>query len=177
MTDQQKRDSLSVYGNPVCLTPHLERLASEGVTFDYAFTPYPVCVPSRVMTFTGRYSHVNRSRANSVWMQPGQDHLVKRLSDAGYTTALSGKNHCFQPDDLALFDSVWECGHGGPSEPSDENVSSFRQTHGVSGLGGRICSLMRPPEMAPPWARARWFQTSPELPRSFTANRSFCGEV
>ena len=95
MTDQQKRDSLSVYGNSVCRTPNLERLASEGVTFDYAFTPYPVCVPSRVMTFTGRYSHVNRSRANSVWMQPGQDHLVKLLSDAGYSTALSGKNHCF----------------------------------------------------------------------------------
>ena len=73
MTDQQKRDSLSVYGNPVCRTPNLERLASEGTIFDFAFTPYPVCVPSRVMTFTGRYSHVTRSRANSVLMQPDRN--------------------------------------------------------------------------------------------------------
>jgi arylsulfatase len=119
MTDQQKRDSLSVYGNPVCRTPNLERLAAEGIVFDYAFTPYPVCVPSRVMTFTGRYSHVNRSRANSVLMQPGQDHLTKILSNAGYVTALSGKNHCFQPDDLEQFDYVWECGHRGPVDPPD----------------------------------------------------------
>ena len=127
MTDQQKRDSLSVYGNPVCCTPNLERLASEGVIFDDAFTPYPVCVPSRVMTFTGRYSHVNRSRANSVLMHPGQDHLLKLLSEAGYETALSGKNHCFQPDDLNLFDYLWECGHGGPAKPPDENAKRAKQ--------------------------------------------------
>ena len=120
MTDQQKRDSLSVYGNSVCQTPNLERLASEGTVFDYAFTPYPVCVPSRVMTFTGRYSHVTRSRANTILMQPDQDHLIGRLNDAGYTTALSGKNHCFTRPDLDRFDFVWECGHGGPSDPPDE---------------------------------------------------------
>ena len=127
MVDQQKRDSISVYGNPVSRTPNLERLASEGTTFDYAFTPYPVCVPSRVMTFTGRYSHVNRSRANSVLLQPGQDHLIKLLSDAGYTTALSGKNHCFQAEDLARFDYIWGCGHGGPAEPPDETAAHAKQ--------------------------------------------------
>ena len=45
MTDQQKRDSLSVYGNPVCRTPNLERLASQGTVFDHAFTPYPSAYP------------------------------------------------------------------------------------------------------------------------------------
>jgi arylsulfatase A-like enzyme len=127
MTDQQKRDSLSVYGNPVCQTPNLERLASEGTIFDYAFTPYPVCVPSRVMTFTGRYSHNTRSRANSVLMQPDQKHLIKLMADAGYTTALSGKNHCFQPKDLGRFDYVWECGHGGPAEPPDKAAADAKQ--------------------------------------------------
>lgn len=127
MTDQQKRDSLSVYGNPVCRTPNLERLASEGTVFDYAFTPYPVCVPSRVMTFTGRYSHATRSRANTILMQPDQNHLLGLLNDAGYTTALSGKNHCFGPDDLNTFDYVWECGHGGPANPPDEAAAKAKQ--------------------------------------------------
>jgi len=127
MTDQQKRDSLSVYGNPVCNTPNLERLASEGVTFDYAFTPYPVCVPSRVMTFTGRYSHATRSRANTILMQPDQVHLVDLLRESGYATALSGKNHCFPTEDLAKFDYVWECGHGGPADPPDEVAANAKQ--------------------------------------------------
>ncbi len=127
MTDQQKRDSLSVYGNPVCRTPNLERLASEGTLFDFAFTPYPVCVPSRVMAFTGRYSHTTRSRANSVWMQPDQNHLIKLLAEAGYTTALSGKNHCFREADLDRFDYVWQCGHGGPTEPPDQAALSAKQ--------------------------------------------------
>jgi arylsulfatase len=127
MTDQQKRDSLSVYGNPVCQTPNLERLASEGTIFDYAFTPYPVCTPSRVMTFTGRYSHVTRSRSNTVPMQPDQEHLIKLLQANGYTTALSGKNHCFGAEDLDRFDYVWECGHGGPADPPDETAAQAKQ--------------------------------------------------
>jgi arylsulfatase len=145
MTDQQKRDSLSVYGNPVCRTPSLERLASEGTIFDYAFTPYPVCVPSRVMTFTGRYSHITRSRANSVLMQPDQDHLIKLLSAAGYSTALSGKNHCFQPDDLDRFDYVWECGHGGPAEPPDEVAAKAKQFIGESQINRRCWGTVTNP--------------------------------
>ena len=68
MADQQKRDSLSVYESPVRQTPNLERLASEWTIFDYAFTLYPVCVLSHVMTFTGRYSRNTQSRANTILM-------------------------------------------------------------------------------------------------------------
>ncbi|MBS11930.1 MAG: hypothetical protein CME19_10070 [Gemmatimonadetes bacterium] len=149
MTDQQKRDSLSVYGNPVCRTPNLERLASEGTIFDFAFTPYPVCVPSRVMTFTGRYSHVTRSRANSVLMQPDQEHLILILESAGYSLGLSGKNHCFQADDLDRFDYVWECGHGGPANPPDETAQKAKDFIRESKINSRCWGTVtnpNPPE-------------------------------
>ena len=41
-TDQQRADTCGCYGQPLNITPNLDRLASEGVKFDYAFSPQPV---------------------------------------------------------------------------------------------------------------------------------------
>ena len=149
MTDQQKVNSLSVYGNSIVQTPNLEKLASRGVTFTSAFTPYPVCVPSRVMTFTGRYAHTNRSRANGVSMQKEEEHLLKIFQRKGYATGLSGKNHCFMRGDLDRFDYVWECGHGGPSDPPDETSAAAKNFIGESKINRRAWGTVtnpHPPE-------------------------------
>ena len=45
MTDTQRHDMLGCYGNPDMKTPHLDRLAAEGVRFDRAYTCQPVCGP------------------------------------------------------------------------------------------------------------------------------------
>ena len=49
------RNSLGCYGNRVSRTPHLDRLASEGIRFDRAFSQYPVCGPSRASLMSGLY--------------------------------------------------------------------------------------------------------------------------
>lgn len=46
---------LGAYGNMVCKTPNLDRLASEGVTFQHAYCQYPVCGPSRASFMSGLY--------------------------------------------------------------------------------------------------------------------------
>ncbi|HEX2514953.1 MAG TPA: sulfatase-like hydrolase/transferase, partial [Chloroflexota bacterium] len=46
-TDQQRWDSLPCYGLDFMRTPHLDRLAREGVVFERAYTPAPLCVPMR----------------------------------------------------------------------------------------------------------------------------------
>ena len=47
LTDQLRRDALGCYGNEICQTPNLDRLAEEGVRFDQAYTTSPVCSPAR----------------------------------------------------------------------------------------------------------------------------------
>jgi arylsulfatase A-like enzyme len=58
VSDQQRYDTVSCYGSPIIdhLTPNLDRLASDGVTFKYAFTPQPICGPARACLQTGRYA-------------------------------------------------------------------------------------------------------------------------
>ena len=56
MADQLAAQALSLYGNRICKTPNLERLASEGVTFASHYSNNPLCVPSRASMLTGRHS-------------------------------------------------------------------------------------------------------------------------
>ena len=54
-TDQQRHDALGVNGNDDIQTPHLDRMAAEGVNFDHYFVQNPVCMPSRLSFLSGQY--------------------------------------------------------------------------------------------------------------------------
>lgn len=56
---------LGSYGNEVCQTPHLDRLAREGVRFERAYCQYPVCGPSRASFMSGLYPHTTMMLRNS----------------------------------------------------------------------------------------------------------------
>src|SRR5215204_3108584 len=55
MADDMGWGDLSCYGRPDYRTPHLDRLASEGVQFTQAYSAAPVCTPTRCAFVTGRY--------------------------------------------------------------------------------------------------------------------------
>ena len=114
MTDQMKAGASHLYGNTFCETPSLERLAAEGVRFEHAYTPHPLCVPARVALWTGRYPHATGARRNETLMPAGERHAFEIWSELGYRCGLIGKNHCFETDvDLALFDVWCELSHRG----------------------------------------------------------------
>src|SRR5687768_13977464 len=92
-TDQQRFDTLGAYGNTEIHTPHLDRLASEGVLFENCYVSNPVCAPSRGTLLTGRYVHAHGLHANGVSLPPGQPLFTRTLADAGYDCALIGKLH------------------------------------------------------------------------------------
>jgi len=114
MVDQMKAAASSLYGNPQCPTPSLERLARAGVAFDRAVTPHPLCVPARIALWTSQFPDRNGCRTNERLLPAGRDHAFRRWRAAGFETALIGKNHSFQdPQDIALFDVWCEISHQG----------------------------------------------------------------
>lgn len=92
-TDQQRWDTLGCYGNPYVHTPHIDRLASEGVLFERCFSQSPVCTPSRASFLTGRYPRTTRCRQNGQDIPDDEVLVTRLLADAGYVCGLAGKLH------------------------------------------------------------------------------------
>lgn len=93
MTDSQGANMVGAYGRPELRTPHLDRLASEGVRFTSAFTTAPVCTPARASLFTGVYAHAAGAWANNLPLGDTMYTMGQRFRDAGYATAYTGKWH------------------------------------------------------------------------------------
>ena len=95
-TDQQRADCLSCAGHPVLETPHMDRLAAEGVRFTNCFTTSPLCVPARQTVMTGLYPHNSNMWQNDAETPVDADTYVGRLRAAGYRTCGIGKHHLFR---------------------------------------------------------------------------------
>ncbi len=92
-TDQQRWDTCGCFGQPLDITPNLDALAREGVKFDNAFTPQPVCGPCRALFQTGKYPTETGCFRNNVMLPEGVKTLADYLEEAGYETAYIGKWH------------------------------------------------------------------------------------
>jgi len=93
MTDTQRKDMVGCYGNPQMQTPHLDRLADEGLRFEKAYTCQPVCGPARAALFTGTWPHINNGWANGMAPDVKTRTLGQRASALGLHTAYIGKWH------------------------------------------------------------------------------------
>ncbi|AQQ71692.1 Arylsulfatase [Limihaloglobus sulfuriphilus] len=93
MTDQQRFDSLSCYGNKAIQTPNLDLMAKEGVLFENCYVNCPICTPSRSSIMTGK--HMQDHGVYKVYDNLPKDEILftKHLKDTGYKTALFGKLH------------------------------------------------------------------------------------
>ncbi len=91
--DQMRYDCMSPSGNKIVKTPHLQRLANEGVTFDNAFASYPLCCPFRASMMTGKYAQGHGMTQNHFPLRSDQEFLGERMKDAGYQTFYVGKWH------------------------------------------------------------------------------------
>ena len=98
MTDQQRWDCVAANGNKIIKTPNLDRLAARGANFTHAFVSSPVCVPSRISFFTGRYAHSHRNRVNYTPLDRNEILMQARFKEAGYRTAAVGKLHYYPPN-------------------------------------------------------------------------------
>lgn len=101
MTDDQRQDALSVYGNTILRTPNIDRIAAGGVRFTEAFVTNSLCAPSRASFLTGLYSHKHGVLSNAsgpqfynqLGLREEEITFPELLHAAGYYTGVIGKWH------------------------------------------------------------------------------------
>jgi arylsulfatase A-like enzyme len=101
MADQLRWDHVGAYGQSPVPTPHLDALAARGLRFDRAYVQGPVCGPSRMSYYTGRYVASHGARWNRVPLSLAQLTLGDYLKAAGIPATLAGKTHVL-PDSRML---------------------------------------------------------------------------
>lgn len=92
-TDQQRPDTMAVYGNRKLECPNLNKLASESVVFQSPCDTQPVCSPARSSILTGLWPHQTGVTANNIPLRPDTPCLPGLIADNDYRTGYFGKWH------------------------------------------------------------------------------------
>jgi choline-sulfatase len=122
LCDQLRAFEVGCYGNAVVRTPNIDRLARDGVRFEYAVTNNPVCMPARSSLLSGEYSrtcmgslgnYAERDALGNVYLPeyPVEQRthfpnptLPEQFKSLGYETVLFGKWHIQPTPGLVGFD-------------------------------------------------------------------------
>lgn len=154
ITDQQHPDLAGFTGKTAVRTPHLDRLAAEGVAFSRAYVACPLCTPSRATMLSGQYP--SRHGAWSIGTDTPDDitSVAALLTAAGYRTGLVGKSHfksCERPgsfeapprsrdwDHFRKWSGPWfgfqhariSIGHGSEEHAYAMHYGLFLKDHGI----------------------------------------------
>jgi len=133
LSDQHNAKVLGHKGHPAVKTPHLDRLAENGVRFENAITQNPICTPSRMSWLSGQYCHNHGYYGLSGPNPRGLPSVLGHFRKAGYRTAAIGKIHCpehWVEDDSDLFHETCGCSVDGRSE----EYASYLEERGLTDL-------------------------------------------
>ena len=134
----------SCFGNEAVQTPHVDRLANEGIRFEQFYVNSPICSPSRVAISTGQYpqrwkitSYLAHRRQNSArgmaqWLDPSAPVLARFLRRAGYATGHFGKWHMGGQRDVVDAPEITEYG-------LEQSLTNFE------GMGPKLLPLVWKP--------------------------------
>ena len=103
---------IGCYGDPYAQTPHIDKLASEGVRFENMYATQAVCSPGRASILTGLYPHQNGQFGLATHKYALYDefpNMPRLLKNEGYRTGLIGKLH-INPEDAFPYDLWWNPG-------------------------------------------------------------------
>ncbi len=121
LVDDLRFDDLGCNGHPFSKTPHVDRLAADGVNFSNAFATTPLCSPSRASFLTGLYTSAHGITDNTDRSPASHklDTFPRRLHDAGYRTGYVGKWHMGNDNSPRPGFDRWVClkGQGDSNDP------------------------------------------------------------
>lgn len=93
MADDHASRAIGCYGHGINQTPHIDRIAREGIRLDHCYVSNSICTPSRAAILTGTYNHVNGVMTLDDAIDNRLPHVAKHLRAGGYQTAIIGKWH------------------------------------------------------------------------------------
>lgn len=99
-SDQHAARVMGCAGDSAAETPNLDRLAQDGVRFDRAYCPSPVCLPARMSMLTGLRPHEQSCWTNDDILDSAHPTWLHGLGAAGYNPVLIGRMHSLGPDQL-----------------------------------------------------------------------------
>ena len=105
MADDLASYELGCYGGKNVATPHIDRLAAEGLRFTHAFASEAMCVPIRSSLYTGLYPARHGACRNHAASKPDTRSVPHYLRPLGYRVGLAGKVHV-RPKEVYPFDAV-----------------------------------------------------------------------
>lgn len=93
MSDDHAYQAISAYDNRLIKTPHIDRLADEGMLFTNACVTNSICAPSRATILTGKHNHINGKIDNHFPFDTTQITFPQIFQNNGYKTSMFGKLH------------------------------------------------------------------------------------
>lgn len=127
MSDQHNPKVMGCAGDSVVRTPNINKLSQEGMRFNAAYTPCPVCVPARSCFMTGRRPSENKVTGNYDILSSRILTWPARLREAGYHAALIGRMHFEGPDQFHGFETTIEdLRHWRKGRPVENQYTSNR---------------------------------------------------
>ncbi|MCC2683791.1 MAG: hypothetical protein K0R75_690 [Paenibacillaceae bacterium] len=123
MSDEHRPDVTGYEGNDVIRTPFLNKLAEDGIVFRNAYTPSPSCIPARQSLMSGQLPRTTGCERYGEDLSPNYMTFSRRLSQYGYTTAVSGKLHHTGPDQM----QGWTCRIAGDMEMTAKNIEGLER--------------------------------------------------
>ena len=139
----------SCFGNKDASTPHIDRMAAEGIRFEQFYVNSPICSSSRTAVSTGQYpqrwkitSYLsnrdhNRKRGMAQWLAPKAPMLARTLQQAGYATGHFGKWHMGGQRNVADAPAITAYGF-------DASLTNFE------GMGPKLLPLVLKPGQEKP---------------------------
>ncbi len=124
VVDQMRADCVSHLGCEAAVTPNIDALAKDGVSFSNAFCQNPVCVPSRCSFMTGWYPHTRGHRTMNFCLEPGDPNLLLEMKKAGYHVYWLGRNHFIPADQKERIEECCDYRYLG-TEMSTADIHGF----------------------------------------------------
>jgi arylsulfatase A-like enzyme len=107
LSDDHASAAISSYGSEIIETPHIDRIAQQGVRFTNAFVTSSLCSPARAAILTGMYGSKSGFKRNNDHLDRSLETFPKLLQQGGYETAVFGKWHLgSQPTGFTYFEVV-----------------------------------------------------------------------